>query len=113
MVWQWLCTARSKNMHVTGRLMIQDKASMFSIELGHNAFSASNGWLDAFKRRKNISRTVLSGEYADVNEEVVGQIGRRGYQRSARGTSQKIYIPMMRRGSSAHLSQQNADGEGG
>ena len=55
---------------------------MFSIELGHNAFSASNGWLDAFKRRKNISRTVLSGEYADVNEEVVGQIGRRGYQSS-------------------------------
>ena len=49
-VWEWFCTARSKNMPVTGRL-IQEKALKFSLELRHNDFSASNGRLDAFKRR--------------------------------------------------------------
>ena len=76
MVWEWFCTARSKNMPVTGRL-IQEKALMFSLELGHDDFSASNGWLDAFKRRKNISGAVLSGESADVKEEVVADWTRR------------------------------------
>ncbi|XP_013778866.1 tigger transposable element-derived protein 6-like [Limulus polyphemus] len=44
---------------------------MLSVELGLDDFSASNGWLDRFQKRHNISCSVLSGEGASVNEEMV------------------------------------------
>ena len=50
---------------------------MFSLELGHDDFSASNGWLDAFKRRKNNSGAVLGGESTNVKEEVVADSTKR------------------------------------
>lgn len=34
-------------------------------------FSASNGWIDRFKKRYDIVRKKLCGEKADVNENVV------------------------------------------
>ena len=66
-VWQWFCTARSKNIPMTGRL-IQEKATMLAVAMGHADFTASNGWLDSFKKRHDIKASVLSGEAADVSE---------------------------------------------
>ena len=49
----------------------------FFLGLGHADFSASNGWLDAFKRRKKISGAVLRGISSDVKEEVVADWSKR------------------------------------
>ena len=69
-VWEWFCQARARNIPLTGRL-IQEKAVMFSMETGHDDFTASNGWLDRWKKRFNVKCNVLSGESADVSEETV------------------------------------------
>ena len=45
LVWEWFCTARSKQIPVTGPLL-QEKASMLCLEMPHldeNDLSASNG----------------------------------------------------------------------
>ena len=44
---------------------------MLSMEMGLDDFSASNGWLESFKKRHDVKASLLSGESADVNEDVV------------------------------------------
>ena len=61
---------QSQSIPVIGRL-IQEKAAMLALESNHDAFSASNGWLNRFQIRNNIKCSVLSGEAGDVSEEVV------------------------------------------
>ncbi len=54
--------------------MLQEKAlllSTCSMELGHDEFTASNGWLHHFQQRHMIKCSVLSGEAADVSDNVV------------------------------------------
>jgi hypothetical protein len=41
--------------------------------LGHTSFNASDGWLQKWRKRNNISFKCISGEAADVNEEDVAQ----------------------------------------
>ncbi len=60
-IFQWFCAARAKNIPVTGAL-IQEKALMLALEMGHDEFTASNGWLYSFQKRHNIKQSVLSGE---------------------------------------------------
>ena len=60
-VWQWFCTARSKNIPMTGHL-IQEKATMLAVAMGHVEFTAFNGWLESFKKRHDIKASVPSGE---------------------------------------------------
>ena len=43
-VWNWFCSARSKNILITGKL-IQEKAIIVSIEMGHDNFTASIKWV--------------------------------------------------------------------
>jgi hypothetical protein len=69
-VWEWFCTARSKQLPVSGRL-IQEKARMLAVSLGHNDFTASNGWLEAWQRRFSVRLATLCGEAAAVCEDVV------------------------------------------
>ncbi|KAK7097842.1 hypothetical protein V1264_004763 [Littorina saxatilis] len=69
-VWDWFLAARKKNFPITGRL-IQEKALMLSVELGHDNFVASNGWLDRWLKRNNVKNACLSGDRGEVNEEVV------------------------------------------
>lgn len=52
-------------------LFFQEKALILAVELGHDDFSASNGWLESFFKRHNISLKDLCGESGDVSEEVV------------------------------------------
>lgn len=70
LLWDWFCKARSKNIPVSGPIL-QEKALIFAIEMGHDDFSASNGWLQSFRQHYNISYAALSGEAAEVKEETV------------------------------------------
>ena len=62
--------ARSKNIPVTGP-MLQEKTKRANEELGDATFKASNGWLDRFKKRYNITSKVISGEAGGISEETV------------------------------------------
>jgi len=57
-VWEWFCTARSKQLPVSGQL-IQEKARMLAVSLGHNRFSASNGWLEAWQKWFSVRFAAL------------------------------------------------------
>ena len=56
-MFDWFCSARAE----------------LSREMGHDGFTASNGCLHRFQKRHNIKCSVLSGESADVKEEVVAE----------------------------------------
>ena len=58
--------ARAKNIPISGPIL-QSKALQFAEELDVEDFRASNGWLDAWKKRYNIKQFKISGESADVN----------------------------------------------
>ena len=70
LIYEWFRAARSKNVPVSGPL-IQEKAKLFAEELGIETFKASNGWLESFRKCHGIKFSILSGEAADVNEEIV------------------------------------------
>ena len=71
-VYEWCCAVRAKNTPLTGK-MLQEKASILSLEMGYDDFTASNGWLHRFQTRHNIKSSVLSGEAADVSQATVEQ----------------------------------------
>lgn len=84
LVWDWFTKARSRNMVVTGPLL-QEKAKELAKEMGFENFSASNGWLDAFKKRygaKSLSQaklvtslTVLNSRNAPIYSRVAWMVG--------------------------------------
>ena len=57
-VWSWFCEARSRNIPMSGRL-IQEKAAVLATAIGHDDFTASNGWLDRWKTRHNVRCSEL------------------------------------------------------
>ena len=66
-MYEWYSLARERNIPVTGP-MLQEEALQVASRLGNTTFKASNGWLEAFKKRHNIKQLVVSGESADVSE---------------------------------------------
>ena len=56
-VWSWFCEARSRNIPMSGRL-IQEKAAVLATAIGHDDFTASNGWLDRWKTRRNALQCI-------------------------------------------------------
>lgn len=67
----WFCNARSYRIPINSEI-IQQKAIQFSKSLNpESKFTASNGWLEKFLKRHEISFKALSGEGAAVNQEVV------------------------------------------
>ena len=70
LMWDWYQKVRSKNLPVSGP-MLQQKALHYSKEMGNPDFKASNGWLESFKKRHNIGKTVLCGEASSVSDSVV------------------------------------------
>ena len=69
-VWKWFQDKRARNVPVSGP-MIQEAALMLAMPLGHDQFTASNGWLQSFCSHHNISCKTLSGERAEVCEDAV------------------------------------------
>lgn len=70
LTWKWFCRVRSQNVPVSGP-MIKEKATVFAERLSLNDFKASNGWLDRFKRRHNITFQAACGESKSVSDETV------------------------------------------
>jgi hypothetical protein len=61
-IFEWFCQARARNLPITGE-QVKAKALLVANSLNPDkAFKASNGWLDRFKKRYQISCKVLSGE---------------------------------------------------
>jgi len=59
---------RAQNIPVTGP-MLQAKAAEIASSLQIEKFTASNGWLEAFRHRNNINFRALCGESANVDKE--------------------------------------------
>ena len=65
----WYRQMRAKNLPVSGPTLIE-KATKFANELNVEDFKASQGWLDNFKKRNNISSKVMAGECESVSTNV-------------------------------------------
>ena len=71
LLWRWFCIARQRGIPISGPIL-QAKALKFHKELDiQNNFCASQGWLDHFKRMRNIKLYAISGESQDVDVDVV------------------------------------------
>ncbi|GBL54409.1 Tigger transposable element-derived protein 6 [Araneus ventricosus] len=73
---KWLRSARAKNIPVSG-VLLQAKARELGESLGLETFKVSNGWLEKFRTRHNISFKQICREEKSVNpNEVTDWIGR-------------------------------------
>lgn len=70
--YEWFSRARSQNIPVSGSL-VKAKAKEIAEQSGYNSFTASDGWLQKWRKRHNVSFKCISGEAADVNQEDVNQ----------------------------------------
>ena len=62
-------SARSNNIPVSG-LVLQEKATDFAKTLGIADFKASNGWIDRWKTRNNVTFKTVSGEAKSCTPEM-------------------------------------------
>jgi hypothetical protein len=69
-VWEWFIHVRALGLPLSGPL-IQGKAKEVARDMGIEDFKASNGWLEAFQKRHNVSLKAISGESHDVNPATV------------------------------------------
>lgn len=67
---EWFNIVRAKKIAISGP-MIKEKALQLAEKHNLKDFSASNGWIDRFKKRYDIVQKKVCGEKADVNENVV------------------------------------------
>lgn len=64
---KWFTSVRDQNVPISGP-MLTAKAEEFASRLNHPDFKCSNGWLDRFKERHNITFKKICGEAKSVNE---------------------------------------------
>ena len=68
--WEWFKRARAMGLTISGP-MIQDQALCIAERLNHADFKASNGWLDRFRKRHNITFGAVCGESGSVDNATV------------------------------------------
>lgn len=66
---EWIKQTLNKNIPIDGPLLKQ-KSKDFATRLGYQNFSASNGWLEGFKRRHDIAFKKAAGESRSVDQSV-------------------------------------------
>ena len=69
-VWEWYTLCRKSNIPVSGP-MIQEEALLIAERLAIKDFTASNGWLEKFKKQHNVCMMTVAGEEGDVRPETV------------------------------------------
>lgn len=69
-VYEWFLNARSRNIPISGPIL-QEKAKMIAQRLNIDSFKASNGWLESFRTRHEITFKQICGEAKDVDLTVV------------------------------------------
>ncbi|XP_054630194.1 tigger transposable element-derived protein 4-like isoform X2 [Dunckerocampus dactyliophorus] len=69
-LYEWFKDSRARQLPVSGPLL-QEKAKEIATQLQLDEFKASNGWLDAFRRRHNIIFRKMNGESGCVETAVV------------------------------------------
>ncbi len=71
-VFDWFCGVRAKDMPVTGTL-IKEKAQILTLEKDgvYDLFTASNGWLESWRKQFNIKSLALSGESNSVDPAIL------------------------------------------
>jgi hypothetical protein len=69
-VYEWFANAHCQNIPVYGPIL-QIKALQVVANIGLNDFKASNGWLEAFRKRHYIQFHLLSKESVGMDENVV------------------------------------------
>ena len=65
-VYRWFCQAREKNVPISAAIL-KAKAVKYALSFGVNDFACSNGWIDHFKQRHDLSFKTIIGEKGDVN----------------------------------------------
>ncbi|GBM62425.1 Tigger transposable element-derived protein 4 [Araneus ventricosus] len=63
---KWFRSARAKNIPING-VLLQEKAREVGRTLGLDTFKPSNGWLEKFRTRHNISFKSICGEEKSVD----------------------------------------------
>lgn len=66
----WLRQARSNNLPIGGPIL-KEKAIALAKELGHHDFKCSDGWLDRFKKRREVTFRTVSGEANAAPQQIV------------------------------------------
>nr|XP_054762028.1 tigger transposable element-derived protein 4-like [Lytechinus pictus] len=69
-VYEWFKDSTARMFPVSGPLL-QEKAKAVAAELQLQDFKATNGWLEAFRRRHNIIFGKMNGESGGVDTTVV------------------------------------------
>ena len=64
--WEWFKRARAMSMPVSGPL-VREQALRIAARLGNTEFKASNGWLDRFRKRHNVTFGAVCGERSSVD----------------------------------------------
>ena len=63
--YKWIVHARGQNIPISVT-MLKTKALFFAKELGCNDSHASDGWLDRWKKRENVSLKTIAGIFTYV-----------------------------------------------
>lgn len=87
-VWKFLEHCRSNDIPVNG-VLLQKKAKEFAEKLMIENFQASNGWLESFIRRNNISLKALAG--ADKADAVAKDNQRKNFEIPQVVTLDRVY----------------------
>ena len=69
-VWEWYTMCRKSNVPVSGP-KIHEEALLIAERLEIKDFTASNGWLEKFKKKHNICIMTVAGEEGDVRPETL------------------------------------------
>lgn len=70
-VYEWFVAQRSKNIPISGPIL-QEYARNYAQTFDQKTtFKASNGWLDRFRTRFNITFRAISGESRSVDENTI------------------------------------------
>jgi hypothetical protein len=69
-LWLWFCQARVSGAAISD-LILKTKAQEFGRRLGITDLSYSNGWLQKFKDRHNISKKKFEGESASADMQQI------------------------------------------